>query len=86
MLDFLSNDNDKRTFKVVCAWIGTLCYNSIILPQILVLRASSGIGGVAATPGAYERVGVISSYVDYGDAETLVEWFREAELREVKIV
>lgn len=88
MADFSSNDHDKGTFNLVCVWIGTIRFEDWILPQTIVLRRSNGIGGVAATPNAYERVGVLypMGYPNNSDAETITEWFKDAELRVVKIV
>ena len=73
-IDCIANVTSKgnRTFNSVCVWIGTIGYNNRSFPQVLVPRTSNSIGGVAATHGAYERVGVLYSSrdPDHGDGET----------------
>lgn len=52
----------KEENDVVCIWIGTIwdeSDNEIPFPQLMILRRSVGMGGKAATPGAYERVGIL---------------------------
>jgi len=76
---------------LLCAWIGTIreSENEEMRPQILLLQLSRGLGGKAAAPGCYERVGVLDFKfwsTKKGDLATILKWFKDAEVREIKIV
>ena len=92
MIDFADLCADGNTLNLCCVFIGTTQYRTAIIPQALVLRESKGISGVAATPDAYERVGLmyavsILNINKYNNPfQTMLEWFREAEVKVVKIV
>lgn len=58
-------------------------------PQLMVLRKSIGMGGRNASPGAYERIGIMSlesSFDTKSQAYRIVAWFKEAEVTEITIV
>jgi hypothetical protein len=82
---------DRNILNLSCVWIGTMKEKHASWLLTLVLRESNGICGVVATPGAYERVGLMDylwnpDLYKNDQAETMVEWFREAEVKVVKIV
>lgn len=59
----------------------------------MILRKSIGIGGRSASPGAYERIGIISlkpglkpGLEEKSQADIVTAWFKVAEVMEVKIV
>jgi len=92
MTDFADLCADGNTLNLFCVFIGTMQDRTAIIPQALVLRESKGIGGVAATPDSYERVGLMYavSYLNINKynnpPQTMLEWFRKAEVKVVKIV
>jgi hypothetical protein len=67
MTDFAELCADGNTLNLFCVWIATMQDRRMIELQTLVLRESKGIGGVAAIPGAYERVGLM--YARYPDTK-----------------
>jgi hypothetical protein len=82
---------EKGNGNVVCIWIGTIWSNRDALPspQLMVLRKSIGIGGRAATLGAYERVGATSRQIftlEERQLSIVMAWFKEAKVTEVTIV
>ncbi|PMD47126.1 hypothetical protein L207DRAFT_575925 [Hyaloscypha variabilis F] len=92
MIYFADLCADGNTLNLFCVFIGTMQDGTAIIPQALVLRKSKGIGGVAATPDSYERVGLMYavSYLNINKynnpPQTMLEWFRKAEVKVVKIV
>ncbi|KAF4630083.1 hypothetical protein G7Y89_g8055 [Cudoniella acicularis] len=89
--DFATLEEDKPDF--FCVWIGTtwLRDDRKFYPQLLILRTSQGIGGVSATPGAYERIGALGgvfnrSHDEWNDYLTFDDWFKDSKITTVKIV
>jgi len=84
---------EKEKVDMVCIWIGTIwgedLDDGVPFPQLMILRKSIGMGGVAATPGAYERVEILSvnpNVNDKSQVDIIMAWFREARVTEVMIV
>jgi hypothetical protein len=77
-----TGDSSSEGCSVLC-----MCLENFLQkPAILVLVESRGISGLPPTAGAYERLGIFSTFYLSKDIETMIEWLVEAELRTIKIV
>lgn len=69
---------------VLCVWLGTIWYDGQMYPQILLLQPSRDLGGRAAAPGCYKRVGML--YNEERLADSISTWFSDTEVQCIKIV
>ncbi|KAH6683430.1 heterokaryon incompatibility protein-domain-containing protein [Halenospora varia] len=82
MPDFLSDFEETLSREnLTCVWISKPYFN----PHLLLLRRSVGVGGLPATPGAFERVGITRLHWEW-QAEIADSWFKNAKVKPITIV